>query len=162
VVDYYLSVPHAVKLKDIIARDGDVMIRDLYGETLVDLRSGRIEADNISGSFTAFVEQGSINATMYDLRSGDVVRLTVREGDVTLYLEPAVGATIDGSAPEGEIFSEFDEAKPGEDGRLSGTLGQGGAAISLSAFQGNIRLRKIADNEADRKGVGDGRGWERE
>lgn len=145
VVDYFLSVPRAVFLRDIIAREGDVYIQNCFGEALVDLDSGTIVVDNFSGSLIASVRKGTIEAYLYDLRSDDLIQLTAREGDVTLYLEPDVNAELTGTAPQGTIVTDFDLDSEMTDGRLSARLGESGARITLTALKGDIRIRRIED-----------------
>lgn len=151
VVDFYINVPHEVLLRDIVARDGDVLVRDLYGDVWVDLRSGQIEVDNFSGSLTASVREGSIRATLYDLREKDSIRLTNRSGDITLFLEADASVDITSASPSGEVFMEFDSEVPVEDGRLKVRLGQGGASISLNAQDGDIRIYKIEETGDDKR-----------
>ncbi len=150
VVDYFLDVPQSIKLRDIIARDGDVIVQDLFGEAYVDLRSGQIVVDNFSGSLIATIEEGSIQATLFDLREADEVRLTVRQGDILLNLEADVQADLHIAAPEGDISSEFSEISGGESGRLTARLGAGGTLISCTAWEGDIRIGKTAEEKKHR------------
>ena len=145
VVDYFLSVPRAIRLRDIVAREGDVYIQDCYGEALVDLDTGTIVVDNFSGSLSAAVGKGTIEAYLYDLRSDDEIELLAREGDITLYLEPDVSAEFAGTAPQGAIVTDFDLDAEMRDGRLAGRLGENGARINLTALRGDIRIRRIED-----------------
>lgn len=147
VVDYFISVPHSVNLREIIAREGDVVIRDLYGVVLVDLHAGSLTVDNYSGSLTGMVEEGSIHAALYDLRETDQIQLTARRGDITVLLEADVSARFEGSAPKGELFIEFETGEAENDkGHLSTQLGSGeGASISVTALEGNIRVRTIQE-----------------
>ncbi len=150
VVDYYLSVPQSITLRDVIARDGDVIIQDLYGEAYIDLRSGPIVVDNFSGSLIASVQEGSIQATLYDLRETDEVRLTVRQGDILLNLEADVQADLQAAAPKGNISSEFSEISAEKSGRLTVRLGEGGTLISCTAWQGDVRIGKIMEEKKQR------------
>ncbi len=146
VVDYFISVPHEVSLRDIVARDGDVLVRDLYGDVRVDLRSGEIEVDNFSGSLTASVREGSIRATLYDLRKTDAIRLNSQSGDITVFLEADASVDLDCVSPKGELFMEFDSQVPVEDGRLKVQLEKGGTSISLNALDGDIRIYMIKES----------------
>jgi hypothetical protein len=147
IVDYFLSVPRAVRLRDIVVREGDVFIQDCYGEAMIDLDSGAIVVENFSGSLNAAVRKGRIEAYLYDLRSDDVIQLISRDGDVTLYLEPDVNAEFSGNAPQGAIVTDFDLDTEMKDGRLSGRIGESGARIDLTALRGDIRIRRIEDTE---------------
>jgi hypothetical protein len=146
VVDYFISVPHSVNLREIIAREGDVVIRDLYGSVLVDLQAGNLIVDNFSGSLAGLVTEGSIQATLYDLRETDKIHLTARRGDITLHLEADVNAQFEGSAPKGEVFIEFETEDSEDKSHLSTQLGSGaGASVSLTALEGDIRVRTIQE-----------------
>jgi len=143
IVDYFVSVPHSINLKDILARDGIVAISDIYGDVTVELRFGEINVDNFSGSLNASLVEGVIGASLYDLREQDKINLNVKEGDIILYLQTEVNAQIEGYLPNGEIFSEFDFEKEPSEGRISAQIGEKGASISLTAMNGDISIKKI-------------------
>jgi len=143
IVDYFVSVPHSINLKDILARDGIVSIYDIYGDVTVELRFGEINVDNFSGSLNASLVEGVIGASLYDLREQDKINLNVKEGDIILYLQTEVNAQIEGYLPNGEIFSEFDFEKEPSEGRISAQIGEKGASISLTAMNGDISIKKI-------------------
>lgn len=147
VVDYFLSVPRAVRLRDIVVREGDVFIQDCYGEALVSLDTGTIVVDNFSGSLNAAVREGTIEAYLYDLRADDEILLTAQEGDIILYLEQDVKAELKGNAPRGAIVTDFDLDAEMKDGRLSGQIGESGARINLTAQRGDIRIRRLEDTD---------------
>ena len=148
--EFYLDVPQDISLKEIIGRDGDVLIRDLYGEVAVKMRKGFIEVDNFSGSLTAAVTEGSIRARILDLREKDEVKLLSENGDIILYLEPEVKAEIKGFAPNGQIFNEFSTEEPESKHKLSVQLGENGALLSLTALNGDIRIREIEEDSHGR------------
>lgn len=143
IVDYSISVPHSINLKDILARDGIVSISDIYGDITVELRSGEINVDNFSGSLNASLVEGVIGASLYDLREQDKINLNVKEGDLILYLQTEVNAQIEVYIPNGEILSEFEFKKEPSEGRISLQIGEKGASISLTAMNGDIHIRKI-------------------
>ncbi len=143
IVDYFVSVPHSINLKDILARDGIVSISDIYGDVTVELRSGEINVDNFSGSLNAALVEGFIGASLYDLREQDKINLNVKEGDIILYLQTEVNAQIEGHFPNGEIFSEFGFKKEPSEGRISAQIGEKGASILVTAMNGDIRIKKI-------------------
>lgn len=147
VVNYYISVPQAVNLQDIIARDGDIVIGDLYGDVHVTLRKGHLNVDNFSGSLSAAVEEGSIQSTLFDLRQEDEIKLRCQKGDITISLEADVNAKIEASSPKGEIYIEFDVNKSESENRISAQLGKEGALIVLSTSDGDIRVRKIIERK---------------
>ncbi|MFQ6083676.1 MAG: DUF4097 domain-containing protein [Candidatus Aminicenantia bacterium] len=143
IVDYYLKVPRPIELKDISNTNGDIFISDLYGEAIINLINGKVEVENFSGSLSASTANGSIKASLYDLREEDQIRLTTKQGNITIYLQPEVNAQIEAKTSNGTISSEFDlnQTLPAE--KISSKIGQGGVLISLSTLNGNIKIKKL-------------------
>jgi hypothetical protein len=142
-VDYFLKVPRSIQLEDIIAREGRIFISGVYGSIRAEIASGEIEVENFSGSLSALVTRGSISAGLYDLRKEDDIILNCREGDITLYLQEGVPVTIHAEAPKGEIMDEFQLSRE-EEGLINTQIGEGGAAIRMTALNGDIHINKIA------------------
>lgn len=141
-VDYFIKVPRAVNIKDIIAREGRIFISGIYGSVKAEMAGGDIEVENFSGSLNARVSVGSITAGLYDLRKEDEIILNCREGDITVFLQEGVHASIYAAAPEGIITDEF-ELERKEEGYVESRIGEGGASIRITALNGNIQINKI-------------------
>jgi len=139
--DYYIKVPHDINLHDILARDGDITIADLYGSVFIELRSGNVTVDNFSGSLTSNVIQGSITAAIYDLRDEDNINLKCDQGDLYIYLQDDVNAQIEAYFPGGTITSAFDFSEEPQDDRIKEQIGENGAKIFLTALEGNIFIK---------------------
>ncbi len=129
-LNYNLFVPHSINLKTITNRRGNVRISDLYGTVVLNLDEGEANLENYSGSLDASVTRGSVEAEILDLRAEDEVKITVREGDITLYLQPGAGARIEATVPNGTLDSDFD------------LKADQGARVTLTALNGNIRIKK--------------------
>jgi len=142
-VHYEVRVPHSINLKDITSVKGDIFISDLYGEAYIELEDGDIKVDNFSGSLTASVENGSIRASLYDLRNEDELTISTKQGDIVVYLQPEVNCRIEASSPNGDIFCEFDIENPMPTNKISTVIGEDGASISLTTLNGNIEIKKI-------------------
>jgi len=147
IVDFYVDVPHSINLRDIIAQKGDILVSDLYGDVYVDLTDGNIVIENYSGSLTASVIFGSVSASLYDLRQEDKIIITVSEGDVTVFLEENAQAHLEASVPKGEVFSDFETEKSSESGKFELELGEDGAFLSLTALNGDVKIRQIKADE---------------
>jgi hypothetical protein len=144
VVRYELNVPQSVILKEVVGRRGDVRIADLYGEAFIELEEGEVKVENFSGSLTVTVVRGSVILELLDLRSADEIRVTIDEGDITVYLQPEAEARVVARAPYGSISSEFDLPVPLPANEVSGQIGgKEGAFLSLEASSGDIQIRKI-------------------
>jgi hypothetical protein len=129
-LSYDLFVPHSINLKSISNRRGNVRISDLYGTVVLNLDEGEAHLENFSGSLDASVTRGSVEAEILDLRAEDEVKITVREGDITLHLQPRAAARIEATVPNGKLDSEFD------------LKADQGARLALTALNGNVRVKK--------------------
>jgi DUF4097 and DUF4098 domain-containing protein YvlB len=144
IVNYEVMVPQSIDLKNIIGKEGNIVISDLYGKVFAELERGDVTVKNFSGSLTVSAMVGSVESELYDLRSEDEVKITTNEGDITIFLQPEVTAHIDAQAPNGSILSEFDlkESLPAREVSVE-IGGEGGAFLSLSTLKGDIHLKKI-------------------
>jgi len=142
-VDYFLKVPHSVTLKNITSAKGDIWIADLYGDVSVKVGTGNLSVDNFSGSLEVLLEEGSISVSLMDLREEDEISLVSKSGDIEVYLQQEVSARIEASAPRGEVDSEFEFSEPAPEKKVVAELGKNGAAISLNAMNGDIRIKVI-------------------
>jgi hypothetical protein len=141
-VDYFINVPRSIHLKDIIAREGRILISGIYGSARAELAAGDIDVENFSGSLTALVTVGSITARLYDLRAEDEVILNCREGDIAVFFQEGVHASVHAEALNGTIRDEF-QLERKEDGFIDSPIGKGGASVRVTALNGNIRISKI-------------------
>jgi hypothetical protein len=145
-VDYFLNVPQHIHLRDIVARRGDIIISDLYGEAFIELEQGKVKVDNFSGSLHVSLGVGSVKASLMDLRNEDEIRISAEEGDIIVYLQKDVRAQIEASTLEGEVTNEFNPDEGPSSNRISFRTGDEGAYLSLSTSKGNISIRKIQGN----------------
>lgn len=148
-VDYFINLPRSIHIKDITAREGRIFISGIYGSIRAELAGGDIEVENFSGSLTALVTLGSITAGLYDLREEDDILLNCREGDITVFLQEEVQASVYAEAPNGTIIDEFQLEKE-NGGLIDSRIGEGGASVRITALNGNIQIKKnILDNQPD-------------
>lgn len=145
-VDYFLNVPRHIHLRDIIARRGDIIISDLYGEVFVELEQGEINVENFSGSLHVSLGVGSVEANLMDLRKEDEIGISAEEGDIIVCLEKDVHARIEASTLEGKVTNEFNPDEGPSSNRISFQTSEDGAYISLSTLKGNILIKKSQGN----------------
>lgn len=143
VVDYYIDVPRSVNLKDIVVRRGNIIITEVFGDAYLDLTDGDIVVDSFSGSLTASVVRGSVDATLFDLREEDEIVITSREGNITLSLQEDASARIEAVFPDGELIDEFELQVPPDEKKIDARLGENGPRISLTALRGNVTIKKV-------------------
>jgi hypothetical protein len=139
-VNYYISVPRSIDLRDIRTGRGNVLIADLFGRAAVQIQSGDLKVENFSGSLKAQVWRGRIEAEMLDLRAEDESELTTRAGDLTVFLEAGAAARIEAEASAG-ITSEIDLHQDSLGRKVTASLGTGGPLVRLKALDGRIALK---------------------
>ena len=107
------------------AVDGDI--------NLVDIDSSNLEANTVDGNISF---SGPI-------RAGGRYRLSSHDGDV-MVTTPAINAEVSVSTFSGEFESDYPVTLKGTQnrGRMSFTLGTGGARLELESFDGTVALRK--------------------
>ncbi|MGD8534456.1 MAG: DUF4097 family beta strand repeat-containing protein [Candidatus Aminicenantes bacterium] len=145
-VDYFLKVPRHIYLRDIVARRGDVIISDLYGEAFIELEQGEINVDNFSGTLHVSLGAGSVEASLMDLRKEDEIRISAEEGDIIVYLQKDVRAQMEASTLEGKVTNEFNPDEEPSSNKISFHTSEEGAIISLSTSKGNILIKKIQED----------------
>ncbi len=146
-VDYFLNVPQHIQLRDIVARRGDIIISDLYGEAFIELEEGEIKVDNFSGSLHVSLGVGSVETSLLDLRQEDEIRISAEEGDIIVYLQKDVQAQIEASTLEGKVTNEFNPDEGPSTNKISFIISEEGAYISLVTSKGNILIKKSKEND---------------
>jgi DUF4097 and DUF4098 domain-containing protein YvlB len=142
-IHFVISVPHSINLTDIRINRGQVHLADVYGNVRVELDEGDISVENFSGSLDLTLIRGSAEAEVLDLRKDDEVKITTKEGDVTLLLQPEVSVRLEASATNGEVNSEFDLGQDLPAKKVSAQIGKAEAAVQLMTLNGDIHLKKI-------------------
>lgn len=137
-----LNVPKNINLDEINLKEGEVIIRDLYGTARINLERGNLKISNFSGSIEASVGEGDIETEVLDLRDNDEITLMTEKGDITLFLEPEAGAKIQAETLDGRLNFDF-PLEETSDKYIFTTLNEGKAAIILRSMKGNISVKKI-------------------
>ena len=161
-VDLVIQVPFSTSLR-LSCRDDEkgVTVDRVDGEIEVDTSDGPITLTNVSGPVVADSSDGEIKAVFGKVIPGKPMSFSAMDGDIDITLPPDVKASLKMKTDEGQIFTDFDvrltptQQKKEEDDRKEGggyrvsfekvTLGLingGGVEIQLTAYQGNIYIRK--------------------
>jgi len=161
-VDLIIQVPFSTSLR-LSCRDDErgVTVDRVDGEIEVETSDGPIILTNVSGPVVADSSDGEIKATFGKVTPGKPMSFSAMDGDIDITLPFDVKASLKMKTEEGKIFSDFDvqltpsQQKKEEDERKDGggyrvsfekvTLGLingGGVEIQLTAYEGNIYVRK--------------------
>lgn len=68
---------------------------------------------------------------------------TVNLKDIVVFLQEKVQARLEAVFPNGEITGDFGFEVPSDKKELEIQLGEGGAVISLTALDGNVKINRI-------------------
>lgn len=143
------SVQGAVSLS---GGEGRAELQSVNDAVLVDGFHGDLKATTVNGEVTLrAVDSGSVESTTVNgsityegtIRSDGWYRFNTHNGEIGVVMPPGTGASVDVSTFSGEFQSDFPISydQPRTRKKFNFTIGNGGARIELSAFNGTIRLR---------------------
>jgi hypothetical protein len=141
-VNFIMKVPHSINLRRIISREGYISVSGIYGKSVLEVIKGDVAVENYSGSLSVFVEEGSIEAELLDLRDSDDINLSAGRGDITIRLLEEVKAFVEASVSGGEIVSDFEYEKQEPFDRAAFQIGEGGPGIRLSTLDGSVFIHR--------------------
>lgn len=118
---------------------GPIDVTDSTGNLDLRTSGGGITIDNGDGTVDAHTSGGSIRA---QLRSNRGINLSTSGGGITLLLPRNSRGSLDAETSGGSVDSDFPVSTThfGDRNHLQGTIGGGGAAISLHTSGGSIHL----------------------
>ncbi|MGH8320100.1 MAG: DUF4097 family beta strand repeat-containing protein [Steroidobacteraceae bacterium] len=118
---------------------GHIDVTDSTGDLDLRTSGGSIGLQNDDGSVRAHTSGGSIRA---ELRVNRGISLSTSGGSITLLLPQNTGASIDAETSGGSVTSDFPLSTTRVTGgdELVGTIGSGGAPISLHTSGGSIHI----------------------
>jgi DUF4097 and DUF4098 domain-containing protein YvlB len=103
----------------------DIELNQVYGDSSVEDRDGRIEL-GLAGSYATDIKNS--------------------KGDVDITLPPGATVTVDGRTHNGDVVSDFPlEISGDDDKRVTGTIGHGGPKLTLSTEHADLHVRRGTD-----------------
>jgi putative adhesin len=141
-VNYHVTMPATARAR-VRAVNGDVTAQDLEGQVVLSSTNGQVIGKNLKGG----VDARSVNngVTMGIAAFGrDPVELRAVNGSVDLTLPADANATIEANYTNGIFDIQDLKYEPfGEESRrrARGRLNEGGAPISITTVNGNIKIR---------------------
>lgn len=157
-VDLEVRVPADLAVTQVASANGDVTATDVVGDVTLQTANGDASASGVTGTVRLRAGNGAVTASdcrsIRSARSGNGdVELTLpivagpltassANGDVDVGIPGDTDAEVLLQAGNGEVDAErltFSETQS-TDGRLQGTLGDGGPLLELSSGNGDVRL----------------------
>ena len=141
---------------------GRVIVSGVEGEIKIALEKGDILLDGTSGSYDVAVNAGNIAAKLFldgeakftsvhgdislSILSPDPMPMEVESGRGNLLIELPQGyhASLEMFSGRGEMKCDFDLTdRSVGDGRIEGKIGDGGPYLKVSAYEGNVWIKKV-------------------
>lgn len=118
---------------------GPIDVTDSTGNLDLDTSGGGIHIQNDDGNVQAHTSGGSIRA---QLRSNQGINLSTSGGSITLLLPQNTPGSIDAETSGGSVSSDFPLTTThfSSGSHMQGTIGGGGASISLHTSGGSIHI----------------------
>ncbi|HEU4830177.1 MAG TPA: DUF4097 family beta strand repeat-containing protein [Gemmatimonadales bacterium] len=141
-VDFTVEVPANVKFAGRTV-NGDVEAAGLTGDAEITTVNGNAEVST-RGMAEATTVNGNVRASVGRADWSGPAEFTTVNGSVTVTLPASVDADVTASTVNGDISTDFPLTVRGRFGprRLSGTIGDGGRALSLKTVNGSISIER--------------------
>jgi Putative adhesin len=150
--DKQCQIIHAREsLKLVVPRSANLSFKQIEGELNIGVTDGVLRLDSIEGFVKVAKAQSAEIRSLEKGLSLSVARLDAQginisqvEGSVELGLSSDVNADLSISAYSGDIKTEIPDAQASNSGRkgYKARIGSGGANISISHIEGDIRIRR--------------------
>jgi DUF4097 and DUF4098 domain-containing protein YvlB len=127
------------------AVSGNIDVTKIKGSIEADAVSGDIELRDVSEAQTVDVKTVSGNVTYVgDIKAGGRYELKTHSGDVRMTIPADSAFDFEANTFSGDIDSDFEIKVVGKISQkeIRGTVGKGGATITLKSFSGNVDLKK--------------------
>jgi hypothetical protein len=128
---------------DLSTSNGGISIQGFTGGALLHTSNGGIDVDELQGGIDAHTSNGAITCDLIILGTDEEALLSTSNGRITLTVPGDIDATFEASTSNGSIdVNGFDDIdyESNEGTHKSGTIGLGGATITLSTSNGSITL----------------------
>jgi DUF4097 and DUF4098 domain-containing protein YvlB len=125
---------------DLTLNDDDLRVSEAKGPVRVQTHSKDIDLSQIYGDSHVETRDGSISVAP---AGNYAVEAKNDKGDVEVTLPPNASASVEASAHNGDIVTDYQVKVSGDDNKTArGVIGGGGARLLLSASNGDVRIKR--------------------
>ena len=151
-INLKIMAPENIKLKIVNSETGSIIIKNVYGSINAQTKSGNIEIKNAYSKVNAKTNTGKIILKQKQFTSEDSIFLETLSGEVQLYLPKHINADFQAKTSKGVITSQVSITLCALTTKLNkefwnqikkevvGTIGEGGAPITIDSGRGNISV----------------------
>lgn len=145
-VIFHVRMPATAHVRAEVS-NGDVVVRDIAGGSVMSATNGRISGSSLRGGVAATAVNGKLDVDMSAI-TDEPVRMQTTNGSIELKLPAAANGTLDATTVNGQlhmllpftpIVEQDGERRRGR--RLAGRINAGGTSIQLHAVNGSITVR---------------------
>ena len=142
-VRYKLRVPAGASLKKVDVVNSTVRVRGVRGYVDLDSVNGTLDAEGLASGGRFDTVNGAIRVSFVQVASGDRIVLDTVNGSCTAILPANAEFTLVADSVNGSISCDF-PVTVSKSGRthLAGTVGGGGASVTLDSVNGSLAVRK--------------------
>jgi len=157
--DLRLRVPVQTSLELKTVNNGDIVIQGVDGEHELNNVNGSIEARGVSGSVVASTTNGDVDVELVRPAEDKPMAFSSLNGDVEIELPADTRVTLRLRSDRGDILTDFDvdlsrrppkveTSRDGDtfrvevEGEVYGTIGGGGAELTVKTYNGDIVIRQ--------------------
>ena len=144
-VEYTLTIPRTAVIDDVELVNGNLMIVGAEGGVEAETVNGNIVVRDGAGDASLSTVNGGIELFADRIGSGESINLETVNGTLDLYLAGSVGAEIRAESINGRLHNDFGiEVHKGKyvGSDFKGTVGGGGARVSLETVNGSISVHR--------------------
>lgn len=123
--------------------NGSIRCEDVRGGVLARTSNGSVVCENVHGGVEVQTSNGSVTVEHTGaLGTNDTISCSTSNGSIRVRLAPESGFDLDMRTRNGRVTTDFDLSTAEEKSKkeIRGTVGAGGAAITLRTSNGSIAL----------------------
>jgi len=142
-VEYTVTVPQLSRLDSVELVNGDLRIIGVEGGVAAESVNGVVEAIGVAGEVELSTVNGNVEARLVRLDPRDDIQMESVNGRVELFLPGGTQADVEAETVNGSIRNDFGlEVHKGKyvGSTMRGSIGSGGARITLETVNGSISL----------------------
>lgn len=158
-LDFVVKVPHSMRLRISTVNDGNIKVKDVFGDLFVSNVNGSLDMENAKGITKAVTVNGGIKVN-YVTNPPEASSYRTINGDITVRYKTDLNAELYFKSMNGEYYTDFDNTEPIQNSVVKNTetkpnstvykirkdaglrIGSGGKKFNFETLNGNVYIKK--------------------
>lgn len=158
-LDFVVKVPHAMRLRVSTINQGDVKVKNVFGDLFVNNVNGSLDIENAKGTTKANTVNGKIDVS-YSVNPPAESSYRTINGNITVKYKTDLNAELYFKSMNGAYYTDFDNAEPIQNAVVKNTetkpnstvykirkdagvrIGNGGKKFNFETLNGNVYIKK--------------------